>query len=566
MTAASATATATELYPAVNLLAARLRDDVSFSPATCADLDRSEAFPAAAVALLDRLGVPAHYVPQRLGGAWRDHDELVHLVRQLAGRDLTVAVAHAKTFLGAVSVWLANDAGQCGRLATDVLAGVPVAWGLTEPGCGSDLWATGMAAEPVPDGYRLTGVKQPVNNATRGALMCVLARTGTGRGPRDLSLLLLDKRRLAPGSYACLPKALTHGIRGADISGLALTAATVGHDALVGAPGDGLEIVLRALQLTRVACAGLSLGAADHALRLVLEYARDRVLYERRLLDLPHVRRTLGGLCARALLVECTTLLAARSAHTLSGELSLVSAVAKAFVPTVVDELVAGAAELLGARAFLTDVYAHGAFAKLERDHRVVAIFDGNTAVNRQAVLNQLPALARGWSGRNADHDAVRRAAMLGTPLPPIGALSQRSRAGCSVVQALPTAVTELPAALRPLGAALLTATERVQAEIDAHPTLARDVPAESFELVERYEWCFAGAAAVHLWLANHERRREAWWHEAAWLRGALALVLERLDAPAPGAGQALDELARLLAATGAASVLPVMDLGGEPS
>ena len=64
---------------------------------------------------------------------------------------------------------------------------------------------------------------------------------------------------------------------------------------------------------------------------------------------------------------------------------------AKSFVPTLVDGVIADLGELLGARAFLDDVYADGAFPKLERDHRIIAIFDGSTAVNRNALINQFP-------------------------------------------------------------------------------------------------------------------------------------------------------------------------------
>jgi alkylation response protein AidB-like acyl-CoA dehydrogenase len=544
-----------------------------FSRAAGAALDEREAFPTAVCRRLDALGVPAWYVPVRYGGSWRRHDELIHLVRTLSRRDLTVAVAHVKTFLGAVSVWLGGSEEQCRRLAGRVLAGAPVAWGLSEPDHGSDLMATETAAVSTSDGFRLTGRKQPVNNATRSELVCVLARTGADRDPRGLSLFLVDKRQLPDSTFRCRPKLLTHGIRGADISGIEFMAAPLGPDALIGRLGGGLETVLRALQLTRVMCTGLSLGAADHALSLAHRFAAHRRLYDRALIDMPQVRRSLGEHCARALLAESVGLLAGRLAHALPDELPVVSAVAKAFVPAVVDELVTGCAELLGARAFLTDVYAHGAFAKLERDHRIVSIFDGNAAVNRNALINHFAVLARGWRTGTAESALVRRAAALDTDLDDIRGLVLASRTGCSVVQALPAAVAELPGSLRPLGTALVNETDTLHKEMADQRPSVRGGTAEAFDLAARYEWCFAAASAIQIWLANQTGRSvgtdtaAVWWRDACWLRAVLTLAVCWLGHRLPQtAFTVFDELAQALSTAGAPTLLPTVDGPGGTS
>lgn len=127
-----------------------------------------------------------------------------------------------------------------------------MAWGLTEPGGGSDLLAGSLTATRHGSGWRLSGRKWPVNNATRGNLMCVLARTEPGGGSRGFSLFLIDKRATPAGTVRPLPKMPTHGIRGADISGLEFDGARVPAHALVGKVGGGIELVLKSLQLTRI--------------------------------------------------------------------------------------------------------------------------------------------------------------------------------------------------------------------------------------------------------------------------------------------------------------------------
>src|SRR4051794_9891538 len=71
------------------------------------DLDEREAFPERATLTLDAWGLPRFYVPVASGGALRSFEVLAALARVVARRDLTVAIAHAKTFLGAGPVWVA---------------------------------------------------------------------------------------------------------------------------------------------------------------------------------------------------------------------------------------------------------------------------------------------------------------------------------------------------------------------------------------------------------------------------------------------------------------------------
>ncbi len=261
-----------------------------FDPAELARLDEAEEFPAAACAELDAAGLPDWYVPARFGGALAELPDVMAVMRATARRDLTVAIAHGKTFLGSVSVWVAGSADQAAALASAVRSGGIVSWGLTERDHGSDLMAGAVTATRHGDGWVLDGAKWLINNATRADLMCVLARTEPGGGPRGFSVFLADLRDPRPGTVRRTPKLRTHGIRGADISGVEFTGAAA---VLVGDEGAGIEITLKALQLTRTTCTVLSLGAGDHAVAIAAEFLRERVLGRRRLSDVPRMRRCL---------------------------------------------------------------------------------------------------------------------------------------------------------------------------------------------------------------------------------------------------------------------------------
>lgn len=512
-----------------------------FSYARSAELDRAEAFPADSCRELDALGVPRWFVPVRHGGALRSSEELLQLIRTLGRRDFTVALGHVKTYLGAVSVWVAGRPEQAAALGGRVADGAVVSLALTEREHGSDVLAGELRAERSASGWRLDGEKWLINNATRAELLCVLARTDPKGGSRGFSMFLVDKARLEHGSWRALDKVPTHGVRGADISGIAFDGAELPEDALVGAEGEGLEVILKGFQITRTLCSAMSLGMTDHALRIALDFARSHRLYQRRLADLPHTARTLAEAYADLLAMEAASLVATRSAHTLTEELSAVSAVVKYLVPTLGDEVIGALRSALGARAMLVDDFADGAFQKLERDHRIVGIFDGSTAVNLNSLVNQFPVLIRGWRGHLADSGAVAAAARLDGPVPELdhGRLTLYARAGIAVVQSLPEAVerarTLAPPAVAARAERLLALAGELHGELAAHRHTARAVPPEAFASARRYALVYAGAAALHLWLENTGTGRATGplWQDAAWLDAVLARLNRRLTGEA---------------------------------
>ncbi|MEV4441059.1 acyl-CoA dehydrogenase [Streptomyces sp. NPDC049577] len=531
-------------------------DRTVFSYANVVRLDRAETFPTAICAALDDRGLARHYVPAAHGGALEDFTDLHLLVRTVARRDLTAAIAHGKTFLGALPVWTGGDATTAARLAEAVRGGARVALGLTERTHGSDIMAGELTAEPHGRGYRINGEKWLVNNGTRGRLITLLARTSPVGGPRGFSALLVDKDELPAAAYRCTPKVRTHGIRGADISGITLRDALVGPEALIGTEGGGAELMLKSLQISRALCPALSLGAADQALRLAVRFGRGRELYGRRLADLPLTRRTLAEAYADLLLCEAFALVAARSVQLLPSELSVTSAAVKYLVPALLDGVVDRLGTLLGARSVLGEEYAHGLYQKIARDHRIVGIFDGNSLVNQYALIAQFRSLARAWLGPRDHRPRLAALFDLDRTPPPFAPerLTLVSRYGSSVLGTLPGSTARL-AALAERRPALAPAVrdaarlEGVAAELHrqmrgATPTVGDAAPA-NFTRARHYALCLAGAACLGLWLHSHEaaEAREATgartggpWRDGLWLRAALRRVLAHLGAAASGA------------------------------
>jgi alkylation response protein AidB-like acyl-CoA dehydrogenase len=359
------------------------RNPYSFSKAVA--LDEAEAFPEELVAALGRFGYLSSFVPQTEGGRLRTFEEPFWLVRCLARRDLTAAIASGQSFLGSVAVWLFGSAAQRRRTSELLHSNDALALALTEEAHGSDVLSSEVRAIPDGDSFVLNGTKWLINNGTRGSAFTVFAATGQEGGVGGFSLFFVDKDALK-GGFAPLPKKRTHGIRGADISGFTLTNARVPKEALLGALGGGLDGVLKGLFITRVGCSAFSLGAADTALRIALDFALERSLYGARVWDIPAARAALTQAYVELLTCEALALAACRMIQSCPEQLVLASAVTKYLVPTLMGQAIRRAATVIGARHYLREGLAHGAFQKLLRDHDVVPLFDGSTAVNLESV------------------------------------------------------------------------------------------------------------------------------------------------------------------------------------
>lgn len=526
----------------------------------CLAADREFAFPQQAVDALDSWGVHRAYVPTAYGGTYADPLLPMMLLRQVARRDLTAAVAHGKTFLGAICAWV--DGGDlAARMADLALSGAPIAWGLTERGRGSDLLRSATSWNSTTG--RLNGGKWPINNATRGRAICALVRTREQVGPRSLSLVLVDKDEMSRTGISYLPKVRTHGIRGADISGVDWSDAAVPPDRLVGEQGHGLDLVLRALQVTRPTCTALSLGAIDQALEAVLEFTTERLVRGRPLAELATVRTDLGALAADALISEATALVAARHIAALPEEMNLVSACVKYVVPATVDGAFQRATSTLGARSQLPGTGIGGRFEKACRDNRIVGIFDGNSVVNLRTVINEFPAIAKATSKEVSELPPGLDPG-LPSPVVDLSRLRLMTRAGSTLL----ARVDDLAIALDPgdnttLSAALSsfrTAAARVLAEVADAPR-GGFPGAESFELARRVAEVFAGAAC--LVVASGSARRTALAGDNAWLAAALARVCQRIGAPIPDASSHYGRLADAVLTSRRAGFREVSLFGG---
>jgi len=519
----------------------------AFSFRRAVELDEREEYPEEACRLLNEWGLQDYYIPQSCDGRLSSFEEVFSLVRVVARRDLTVAIAHAKTYLGAVAVWVGGNAKQQKRLAEIIKARGQVALGLTERRHGSDLLASEVEARSDGRGYLLSGEKWLINNATRGAALSLFARTDAAGGPRGFSLFLVQKKGLEKDSYLCLPKIKTHGIRGADISGIRFRECPVPPDALIEPAGSGLEVMLKALQVTRTLIPCLSLGAADTALRTTLRFALERRLYGESVFEVPHARTLLLNAFLDLLICDCLSVAASRALHVSTEQMSVWSAIVKYFVPATIERAMRRLALVLGARHYLREEHQWGIFQKMTRDAALVSLFDGSAAVNLNVLGSQLRQLLthreRSSTPQTSDlSERMESIFSLDRPLPEFEPRKlQLFNRGCNdLLQGIDCGLARLSrlSSEPGLDAGVLRTICRLAASVkdelnsqhqDLEGLAARygaafSKSAELFEVAKSYCRLHAAAACLQMWLCNRHSLGE-FFAGGEWL----ALSLERL-------------------------------------
>ncbi|MFE0350360.1 acyl-CoA dehydrogenase [Streptomyces griseoluteus] len=355
--------------------------------------DEREELSAEAERRLDAIGFGAEFVPVGLGGRLARADVLARVLRPVFRRDVALGFGYGITSLFAASaVWAGGSTGQRERLADLMRAGGRTGIVHHSLAHGTTMWQGEVVARPHVRGFVLNGRKDGVVNAERAGAFVVYARTGQGQGqgPASHSVLLLEPDTVTGSALRVLPRQPSTGMRGCRFAGLEFADCPVPAGALVGEPGQGMQLALRTFQLNRSLVSSVLLGAADTVLRAAVRTGltgREGCLGRRQ-------RAVLAAVFADLLLCDAMASAALRSLHLFPDSAHLGAAAVKYLVPDLVREDLEELGTVLGAAGYRRDS-AHGFLQKLLRDLPAAGLGHTGTAACQAVLIPQLPLLAR---------------------------------------------------------------------------------------------------------------------------------------------------------------------------
>jgi alkylation response protein AidB-like acyl-CoA dehydrogenase len=346
--------------------------------------DHQQRFPAEVVKELGELGALGILVSEEFGGAGMDSLAVAVAVEEVARFDGSLALTVAShNGLGTSHIRVfGNDAQRrryLPKLATGEWLG---AWGLTEPGSGSD--AAGMKATAVKKGDRwvLNGTKMFITQGTVGQVFVVLALTEPERRQKGITAFILE--RGMPG-FSQRPIHGKLGMRSSDTGELVMENVEVPDSQRLGEQGMGFVNTLQILDRGRVTIGALSLGLARGALEESLAYARERKAFGKPIADYEAIRWMLADIkteleAARLLVHRAATLADAGRPFTRE------ASIAKLFASEVANRACNKAVQIHGGYGYTREFPVE----RYLRDAKLCEIGEGTSEVQRTVIAREL--------------------------------------------------------------------------------------------------------------------------------------------------------------------------------
>jgi acyl-CoA dehydrogenase len=270
----------------------------------------------------------------------------------------------------------AGSAAQKEKYLRKVIAGELItAVGITEPGAGSDVAGIRTTAKREKNGsgdsWVLNGTKMFITNGVHADLYFVAAKSGPGK--RDMSMFIVEKGTPGFSVGRALKKT---GWLSSDTAELIFDNVRIPAANLLGEEGKGFYSVMKNFQTERIALAAMAVGHCQQALKLTVDYVRQRQAFGGPLWDQQVIRQRLAMLdaktrAARQFMYHCAWRVT--QGHDIVQDVSML----KALTGELVNEVVQACQQFHGGMGYIRET----AIERLWRDARVLAIGGGATEV-----------------------------------------------------------------------------------------------------------------------------------------------------------------------------------------
>ena len=346
------------------------------------ELDREHRFPYDIVGELAELGLMGIPVPEEYGGAGGDTLSYSIAVEELTRVDSSVAITvAAHTSLGTMPFLLYGTEEQKREWLPDLASGKRLAaFGLTEPGAGSDAGASRTRAELRDGTWVVNGSKIFITNAGTDITACVTITALTGED--EVSNIVIPN---GTSGYEISAPMRKMGWRASDTRELSFRDCAVPQGNLLGERGAGFRQFLEILDGGRISVAAMGLGLAQGAYDLALGYAREREQFGKPIASFQAIQFALADMATE---IEAARGLVYRAAW-LKDEgrpFALEAAMAKLYTGELSKRVADRALQVHGGYGFM-DEYA---ISRLYRDQKVLEIGEGTNEVQRMVIARQL--------------------------------------------------------------------------------------------------------------------------------------------------------------------------------
>lgn len=344
------------------------------------EVDEEEKFPEENVKKLAKLGMLGIPFPKEYGGQGGDalaYTMCVEEMSKVCGTTGVIISAH--TSLCAAPIFENGTEEQKLKYLVPLAKGEKLgAFGLTEPGAGTD--AAGQQTKAVLDGdhYVLNGSKIFITNAGFADIFIVMAMTDKSVGTRGISAFIVE--RDFPG-FSVGKHEEKMGIKGSSTCELIMENCIVPKENLLGREGKGFGIAMKTLDGGRIGIAAQALGLAEGAIDETVKYVRERKQFGRRISQFQNTQFELADMKTTADAAQLLVYRAAMAKQEKAPYTNL-AAMAKLFAADAASDITRRCLQLFGGYGYTRDY----PIERMMRDAKITELYEGTTEVQKMVI------------------------------------------------------------------------------------------------------------------------------------------------------------------------------------
>ena len=352
-------------------------------------VDAEEYFPKETVEKMGKLGMMGIYFPTEVGGAGGDVLSYVMAVEELSKVcGTTGVIVSAHTSLCAAPIYENGTPEQKAKYLPKLCSGEWLgAFGLTEPGAGTDAQGQQTIAKEDGDYWVLNGSKIFITNAGFADVFIVIAVTDNvldkrGRPTKLCSAFIVE--RTDPG-FSVGKHEKKMGIKGSSTCELIMEDCIIPKDRLLGKQGKGFGIAMKTLDGGRIGIASQALGLAEGAIEETIKYTKERVQFGRRISQFQNTQFQLADMHAKTEAAKWLVYSAAMKKEN-HEPYTVDAAMAKLVAAETASDVTRRCVQLFGGYGYTREY----PMERMMRDAKITEIYEGTSEVQRMVISANL--------------------------------------------------------------------------------------------------------------------------------------------------------------------------------
>ena len=349
------------------------------------EVDEEERFPEETVEKMAKLGMMGIPYPKEYGGAGADNLAYAIAIEELSKACATTSViVAAHTSLCSYPIFAYGNEEQKRKYMPKLTSGEWLgAFGLTEPGAGTD--AAGQQTTAVKDGdhYILNVIKIFITNAGYADTFVVFTMTDRTKGNHGITAFIVEK---GYEGFSVGKHEKKMGIRGSSTCELVFEDCIVPAENMLGKEGKGFKVAMGTLDGGRVGIAAQALGIAEGAIDEAVKYSKERMQFGKRLSQFQNTQFELADMKARTDAAKMLVYRAAWAKDHNDPHVGMYSAMAKLTAAQTASDVTRRAVQIFGGYGFTRDYPVE----RMMRDAKITEIYEGTNEVQKMVIAGAM--------------------------------------------------------------------------------------------------------------------------------------------------------------------------------